>query len=122
MKLKEKSPFELLPALKFAAVFVGILFLVYFVKRFVGENGVYITTFLVSLVDTETIILPGVESYKNGIFDAKLLTHIITIAIVINTLIKLFYIRFFANNNTFKKSLWPILFISLLGFLPLLLF
>ncbi len=118
----EKSPFEILPSLKFALIFSIILFLVYFVKKYVGDNGVYFTTFLVSLIDTETIILPSIESFKNGTLDIKLLGNIITISIVINTLIKLFYIQFFSGNKSLKVVIIPIITISVFGLLPLIIF
>jgi uncharacterized membrane protein (DUF4010 family) len=92
LDIDDKSPFEILPALKFALVFTLILFLIHFVKERIGENAVYITTFFVSLVDTETIILPAIESQKNEHFSVDLVSNVIAIAIIINTLIKLLYI------------------------------
>jgi uncharacterized membrane protein (DUF4010 family) len=119
LELDEKSPFEILPSLKFAVVFTFILFIVYFVKEYVGDNGIYLTTFIVGLIDTETIILPGIESLKTGTIDLVLLSHIITISIVVNTLVKLAYIQFFAGKKAFNKTLVSIILLSLLGLIPL---
>jgi uncharacterized membrane protein (DUF4010 family) len=119
VNLEEKSPFEILPALKFAAIFVAILFLIYFIKEKFGDEFVYLTTIIVALIDTETIILPALESLHTKSFDLNLVANIISISIVVNTLIKLFYIWVFAKREYFYKSLLLVLSISLL---PLLLF
>ena len=119
--VNEKSPFEIIPALKFAFIFTLILFLIHFVKDWLGNQAVYVTTFLVSLIDTETIILPAIENQKNGHFDLVMVGNIISIAIVVNTLIKLFYIRVFAGKKSFWILFWPIVVVSLAGLLVIFL-
>ncbi len=112
LDIEEDSPFEIIPALKFALVFVLILFVIHFTKEFFGDKAIYLTTSLVALVDTETIILPALESFRNGKLDFNIVGNIIGISIVINTLVKLFYIWIFAKRKYFWKTILPILIIS----------
>ena len=115
LELEESSPFEIIPSLKFAFVFVLILFIIHFVKEWAGDHAVYLTSIFIALVDTETIILPAIESFKNNSLTIDVLKNVIWIAIVINTLIKLFYIWIFAERRYFWKALLPISIISFSG-------
>lgn len=52
-----KNPFEIGPALRFAALLVAILFLVEAARRFLGETGVYLVALLAGLTDVDAITL-----------------------------------------------------------------
>lgn len=121
LNIADKSPFEILPSLKFAAVFVLVLFATYFIKEYFGNGGIYLTTLVVALVDTESIILPALESYRQGNFSLELVSNIITIVIVMNTFMKLVYIWIFAGKKYFWKTFLPVSLILIAGaIVPLL--
>ncbi|EFK97053.1 conserved hypothetical protein, membrane [sediment metagenome] len=117
--LGEKSPFEILPALKFASIFVVILFIVFFMDKYFGDKGIYLTSFIVSIIDSEAIIFSILESFKNGIFDISLVSNLVSLIVVVNTFIKLLYIWLFAGKKYFLNIFTIILLVvfgGILGF------
>ncbi len=119
IKIEEKSPMEILPALLFALIFVIMSFVIYFVNKWIGENGVYVAAVLTAISDVESIILPSLESFRKGIFNLKLISNIVAIAVIMNTIVKLFYIYFFAGRQHFFKILFPVLIVIFFGFVVL---
>ncbi len=117
-----KNPFELLPALKFGLIFIVVLYLVYFGEYYFGEMGAYFAAGLAALVDTDAVVLSTLESFRALRMEAYLVINIIAIAIIVNTLIKIFYIFIFGRKELFKKIFIPILVISLAGFIPFFFF
>ncbi|MCK5588841.1 MAG: DUF4010 domain-containing protein [Candidatus Pacebacteria bacterium] len=115
-----KSPFEILPALKFAVIFIVILFAVYFGKYFFGDWGAYFAASLASLVDADAVVLSILESFKISKIEIGFVVDIIMIAVVVNTLIKLFYVFVLGNKKLFKKVSPAIFITSLVGFIVFL--
>ncbi|NLO79250.1 MAG: MgtC/SapB family protein [Xanthomonadaceae bacterium] len=60
-----KNPFELGPALRFAALLVLILFLVEGARRWLGDVGVYLVALLSGLTDVDAITLSLANSAQN---------------------------------------------------------
>jgi len=114
---KNGSPFEILPSLMIALVFSLILLGIYFLKKYLGDGAVYLGSFAVALVDTESLILPSLESLRTGVFNFNTVLNIVVIALVVNTFVKLFYILTLGNKKAFLKAFVPVTIISLSGLL-----
>lgn len=52
-----RNPFELVPALRFAALLAAILFLVEGAQHWLGDNGVYLVALIAGLADVDAITL-----------------------------------------------------------------
>lgn len=121
-KMKIKSPFEIVPSLKFAAFFIVILFAIYFGKKWFGNFGAYVATFIASFADADAVILSILESFKNANSEVSFVSKIILIAITVNTLVKIFYTFILGSNKFFQKILLPILSVSIAGVASYLIF
>jgi len=115
LKIEESSPFEIVPALKFGLLFAVVLVIIYFSNKYFGEKGVYITSFFVALVDVESIILPTLESFNKSDLMKNIVVNVLAIVVIINTVVKLFYIWIFAGKKYFWKILFPLLIIIFSG-------
>lgn len=83
-----KNPFSLGPALKFAAFFVFILFVLKLAKIYLGDQGLYIASAVSGLADVDAITLSVSESARDGDMDRKIGAIAITIAVVSNSATK----------------------------------
>lgn len=63
---KIKSPFEIIPALKFTALFTILLFVIHFAEIYFANYGIYAVVFLVSFVDVDMPILSILDSFNNS--------------------------------------------------------
>jgi len=82
-----KNPFELLPALRFAALLVGILLLVEGARHWLGNMGVYLVSLISGLTDVDAITLSLSRSANDGLA-APIAVRGIFIAVVSNSLVK----------------------------------
>ena len=82
-----KNPFELLPALRFAALLVGILLLVEGARHWLGDMGVYLVSLISGLTDVDAITLSLSRSANDGLA-APIAVRGIFIAVVSNSLVK----------------------------------
>lgn len=82
-----KNPFELGPALRFAALLVMVLFLVEGARRWFGELGVYLVALLSGLTDVDAITLSLAKNAHDGL-DTQTAVHGILIAVFANSLAK----------------------------------
>ncbi|PID83401.1 hypothetical protein CSB11_01250 [Candidatus Campbellbacteria bacterium] len=121
-KLEVKSPFEILPALKFGFLFSAILFAIYFGNKYFGQIGGYFVVFLSSFTDADAVVLSTAESFKTGGATGTFLAYTILIATVLNTLVKSLYIYLIGGKEIFKLTLLPIVLISLSGILSFFIF
>ncbi len=95
-------------------MFVFILFAIYFAEEKYDNLGGYIVAFVASFADADSVILTALENFKKGesIFYVSFL---ILIPIIVNTLVKSFYIFLLGSKKLFYKTLLPILAISIIG-------
>ena len=87
-----KSPFEIIPALQFGALFVVVLYAVHFGQVFFGALGVIATTFFSAFVDVDAAIVSVIQNLRLEAIAPDLVLMVITIALVVNTMIKAFYV------------------------------
>lgn len=82
-----KNPFELGPALRFAALLVLILFLVEGGRRLLGDTGVYLVALLSGLTDVDAITLSLANNARSGL-DSTVAVQGIFLAALSNSLVK----------------------------------
>lgn len=87
-KVPLKNPFSVGPALKFAAFFVGILFVADFAKKYLGDEGLYAAAAASGLADVDAITLTIAEQTKISSVALNVGTIAITIAVVSNSVVK----------------------------------
>jgi len=109
------SPFEVMPALKFGALFVIVLVVLKFADDYFGEAGVYIASALSGIVDVDAIVLSSLESTKMGEITENTGKTAILIALIVNTIVKLGYVWFLGSRALLKKICWGTIFISVVG-------
>lgn len=83
-----KNPFSVGPALKFAAFFVAILFVVRLSKTWLGDTGLYAAAALSGLADVDAITLSITEQTQDGTLLREIGSIGITIAVVCNSAVK----------------------------------
>lgn len=82
-----KSPFSLWPALKFGTFFALILFVSKFAATYMGDRGIYLTSFFSGLIDVDAITISMSNLAKSEI-SQKVAVVAIVIAAMTNTLTK----------------------------------
>lgn len=98
-----KSPFEILPALQFGALFIIVLYAVYWGQELFGNYGVIATTFFSALVDVDASIVSVVQNLRAMSMDIDLVMLVITIALVVNTMIKAFYVWILSRHIALSR-------------------
>ena len=83
-----KNPFSVGPALKFAAFFVAILFVVRLAKTWLGDSGLYAAAALSGLADVDAITLSIAEQTQAATLLREVGSLAITIAVVSNSVVK----------------------------------
>jgi len=63
--MKSGNPFRIVPALRFGALFAGVVFLSKWAAATLGAGAFYWTSLLGGLVDVSTVIAPAAELLKN---------------------------------------------------------
>ncbi|WP_049272214.1 DUF4010 domain-containing protein, partial [Pseudomonas aeruginosa] len=82
-----RNPFELLPALRFAAVLSAILLLVEVGRRLFGDAGIYAVALLSGLADVDAITL-SLARAAQGELDPGVASRGIALAALSNSLVK----------------------------------
>lgn len=82
-----QNPFELGPALRFAALLVLILFLVEACRYWLGDAGIYLVALLAGLTDVDAITL-SLARKALGELDSRVAAQGIFIATMSNSLVK----------------------------------
>jgi len=88
-EMNVKNPFDLWPAMIFGIMFTLILFVAKAAQIYLGESGIYITSFLSGLADVDaiTLSLTQLSDGQNGILPATAARSIM-FATVANTFLK----------------------------------
>jgi len=97
-----KTPFAIKPALKFAAFFLGVLFLQYFARIYLGNSGLYAVSIISGLADVDAVTLSTARMAANGEISVEVAVNSIVIAAIANTIMKVIY-AFAMGNREFGK-------------------
>lgn len=107
--------FEIIPILKLSAFIFAILALSKALQIFLGQSGLYLFTFLVSLFEIHGSIIANIQLHQAGAVDVKMLGGLLSLSILASYLSKLFLIFRLGSlelrKHSFKATLW--LFASL---------
>jgi uncharacterized membrane protein (DUF4010 family) len=86
--IKLGNPLNILNAIKFGAVYVVILVAVFYSNQFFGESGLYYSSLVAGLADTDAITISMAKFSLNG-EKLKLASSVIIAATISNMLVKL---------------------------------
>ena len=114
-----KNPFELGPALRFAALLVLILLLVEGARRWLGDAGIYLVSLLAGLTDVDAITLSLASKARDGL-SHEVAARGIVFAALSNSLVKAMLIAMIGGRELALRTL-PIMFAGLLTALAVLL-
>lgn len=102
--LKLSSPFQIKPALKFGIFYIFILIAADLANKFFGESGVYVASAVSGLADVDAITISLSGLAREGELAANIATKGITIAVMVNTLVKLSIVQIFGSRNFFRQA------------------
>lgn len=84
-----KNPFSLLPALKFAAFFVGILLLTQVAQEYLGAQGIYLASALGGLGSVSAVALSLAEQADRGALELAVAARALLLALAVNAVVKI---------------------------------
>ncbi|MNO81455.1 MgtC family protein [compost metagenome] len=108
-----KNPFELMPALRFAALLALILFLVEAARNYLGDVGVYLVSLISGLADVDAITLSLARSARIDLAPI-VASQGIALAVLSNSLVKGLLIVFIGGRQLACKTL-PVIVAGLLA-------
>ncbi len=112
-ELNLSNPFELGPAIKFGLIFALVLFITKAAEVYIGEKGLYFTSFLAGLADVDAITLSIAGLTKSGQGIALSTGRIaIILATISNTAAKGILV-FSLGSRSLRKYIWPVMAIML---------
>ncbi len=108
-ELNLSNPFELGPAIKFGLIFALVLFITKAAEVYIGEKGLYFTSFLAGLADVDAITLSIAGLTKSGQGIALSTGRIaIILATISNTAAKGILV-FSLGSRSLRKYIWPVM-------------
>ena len=112
-ELNLSNPFELGPAIKFGLLYALILLLTKAAEVYIGEKGLYLTSFLAGLADVDAITLSLADLTKTGQGVALSTGKIaIILAAISNTAAKGVLV-FSLGSRSLRRYIWPAMIIML---------
>ena len=112
-ELNLSNPFELGPAIKFGLLFALILLVTKAAEVYIGEKGLYLTSFLAGLADVDAITLSLADLTKTGQGVALSTGKIaIILAAISNTAAKGVLV-FSLGSRSLRRYIWPAMIIML---------
>jgi uncharacterized membrane protein (DUF4010 family) len=94
-----KSPFTLLPALKFAFFYTLVLFVTKAAQTYYGESGVYLAALLAGLVELNAITISMSILSLGGVISPAAAVFAISIAVLSNNFVKIIVGYMFGNRE-----------------------
>jgi uncharacterized membrane protein (DUF4010 family) len=120
-KLDQQSPFTLKPALKFAGLFVLIIFLTQLLTLWLGDSGIYFIALISGFLDVDAITLTlSKMALENTISNVTAAIGIF-IAAVSNTVFKGGVAYYLGSRQLSKVVIYTFFIIIIIGVLSLLL-
>jgi len=110
----QRSPFSLIPALKFGLFFAAILLLSKFTEATMGNGGLYLTSFVSGVVDVDAITVSMANLSRDSV-SAGPAVIAITIAAMTNTIVKGGIFLLFGNRKVALKIVSAFLIVLAMG-------
>lgn len=108
---------EFLPILKLTLFIIAILAASKFFQTFLGDGGIYLLTFVVSLFEIHGSVIANIQLHDSGAFNAQFLGSLLAISVAASYISKLFLI-FTLGSPPLKSAAIKytgVLFLSLLA-------
>ncbi len=109
------SPFRLWPALQFGLLYIGILALAQLGQRYFGHGGVYAASAVSGLADVDAITLSLSNLAHEGVLPSQVAAKGITLAVMVNTAVKLGLVRVFGSAELFRRCALALGFVVACG-------
>jgi uncharacterized membrane protein (DUF4010 family) len=122
-KIKEidvDSPFSIKPALKFAGLFLGVLFVTKLLTLIFGNSGIYLVSFVSGITDVDAITISLSKLALEGAIPNGVAQFGMIIAAFANTFFKVGIAYYLGSKNLFRIVLLVFGFILFVGGLSLL--
>ena len=113
-----KSPFSLIPAVKFALFFVVVLLVSRFAGDNLGDRGIYLTSFFSGFVDVDAITVSMSNLAKTEL-SREVAVRAIVITVIVNTLVKSGIFFIFGAKKVAKGISLVLVLMSFAGILSL---
>ncbi|MGE5222808.1 MAG: MgtC/SapB family protein [Omnitrophica WOR_2 bacterium] len=94
--IQTKNPFEILPALMFAGLFIALTIITQLVFRYLGNSGILALSAIVGVTDIDPYVLSIIHSTSSA---QSLIVSAVVIAMMSNTVTKGIYFGILANCN-----------------------
>ncbi len=121
-ELSLSNPFDLGPALKFGLIYALILLVTKAAEIYLGERGIFITSFFAGLADVDAITLSISDLTRTGsTITLETGSIAVILATISNTLSKGILV-FFLGSKSLRRHVWPVFALMLtigLGFILL---
>lgn len=115
-ELHISNPFELGPAIKFGLIYALVLLVTKAAELYIGERGIFLTSFLAGLADVDAITLSISDLTRSGGSIPMLTGKIgIILAAISNTASKGAMVFFLGSKTLIRRVLPAILLILLIG-------
>lgn len=98
------NPLDILSALYFTILFLAILLAAYFSNLYLGDRGLYLSSIVSGLADTDAITITSAKLSVSSEISYALAVNVILAAVLSNSLVK-FLIGFFRGSNSMRKEL-----------------
>ncbi|MFW6009500.1 MAG: MgtC/SapB family protein [Nanoarchaeota archaeon] len=119
-ELKIDSPFSLVPALKFAILFTGVLFITKFLTLIYGNSGIYFISFISGITDVDAITISLSKLALEGSISNSSAQLGIIIGAFANTFFKAGIAYYLGSKSLFKIILIIFSLIVFIGGLSLI--
>ena len=97
------SPFRIIPALKFGIFYVFILVVSDLANKFFGSSGIFAAAAVSGLADVDAITISLSNLARGGEILAETAVKGITLAVMVNTFVKLSIVYFFGSRKVFQQ-------------------
>lgn len=112
---KLRSPFEILPAVKFAIFFIFISLVSTGALFFLGEKGTYLVSFVSGFADVDAITVSLSRQALEGVLTNAVAAKGIIIAMMTNTFVKLMLAKLFGGKSFGNHILFSFITILIVG-------
>lgn len=112
-KLEVRNPFQLVPALQFAALLALVMVAVEALRHWFGNAGLYLLSVITGVADVDAIVVSLVPKAASDL-EAGTVVLCVALAGATNTLMKAVYCRVIAGPGLGWRVLWPAFFSAVL--------
>ncbi|MFW5928684.1 MAG: MgtC/SapB family protein [Thermoplasmatota archaeon] len=112
------TPFAIIPAAKFASLYILISVFTYFAKTYLGPIGIYATS-IGGVVSTTSVTASMASMYTAGEISGNIALTTLLLSVLFGTVSKILIVRTF-DKNLAKKIILPFSLISIIIFITAL--